>query len=539
TLAYATTGPVGDTANQGGLDVAVTHLGPDGTPGWTAPIANAATQRAFGAAPGADGVVYVGGYTGGDLDGRHSGNDGDDAFVAAVDADGTLLWTTQFGDAAAADRVYAVGADPAGGVYLAGYTKGSVQDGVSNAGDKDVFVARLDASGAIDWIRQVGSAGEDKGFAVTAFDGGVAAAGVAGDAMPGAESAGGGDGFVAAFDASGASRWMRQIGSAESDLFSGVTTGPDGTLVAVGQFGGEVGGHGSGGLDALAVGYHSAGNQAWVSRWGTEGDDQAATVTVDPAGGYLVTGATNGDFAGSVGGFDIFASHLASDGAVSTTRAATARLHATAAGRARVAATTADPPPAPQDGTIQFGTHQDDGVSQFAELNLYAAAAPGRLWITGATFGSTAAAANAGGADVFLTSLTLTGSAPGTSTGTTSTSTGSATGGTTSAGTASESSGPESTAGSQASSGTTVSSTDSATSETSSAAGSVSGSAPSEAGGQGTSSSGAAIVRPGSGGGLSYTGVAAIGLLVLALLLVGTGGLASVLGRRRPGSHTG
>jgi hypothetical protein len=46
-------------------------------------------------------------------------------------------------------------------------------------------------------------------------------------------------------------------------------------------------------------------------------------------------------------------------------------------------------------------------------------------------------------------------------------------------------------------------------------------------------------VRPGSGGGLSYTGVAAIGLLVLALLLVGTGGLASVLGRRRPGSHTG
>ena len=46
--------------------------------------------------------------------------------AAAVDKSGKVLWKYQYGDAAAADRGYAVAADGAGGFYVAGYTKGSV-----------------------------------------------------------------------------------------------------------------------------------------------------------------------------------------------------------------------------------------------------------------------------------------------------------------------------------------------------------------------------------------------------------------------------
>lgn len=49
---------------------------------------------------------------------------------------------------------------------------------------------------------------------------------------------------------------------------------------------------------------------------------------------------------------------------------------------------------------------------------------------------------------------------------------------------------------------------------------------------------GVPVVRPGSGGGLSYTGIAALSLLILAVALIGTGALATVTGRRRPGSHS-
>jgi hypothetical protein len=83
----------------------------------------------------------------------------------------------------------------------------------TNVGDKDVFVAHLDQNGNITWRRQFGSAGEDKTYALTALGTGVAIIGIAGDSMPGQTEAGSGDAFVAALDGTGGLRWIKQIGS--------------------------------------------------------------------------------------------------------------------------------------------------------------------------------------------------------------------------------------------------------------------------------------------------------------------------------------
>lgn len=72
----------------------------------------------------------------------------------------------QFGDPAAADRAYASVPAPGGGLYVAGYTTGSV-GGTENAGDKDALLARLGPDGELLWTRQLGSAGEDEALAVT------------------------------------------------------------------------------------------------------------------------------------------------------------------------------------------------------------------------------------------------------------------------------------------------------------------------------------------------------------------------------------
>ncbi len=205
TVALATSGSLGGSS-AGGLDVVVTRRSAAGAAIWTTQFGNDANQRAYGVAAGADGRVYVAGYTGGNLDGAHAGNAADDGFVAALAADGTREWVIQFGSAAAADRVYAATADGAGGLYVTGYTKGSIDGTTTNAGDKDVFVARVAAGGTVSWARQFGSAGEDKGLAVTRLGDGVAVAGVAGGALPGTSSPGGADGFVAAFDGAGGAR---------------------------------------------------------------------------------------------------------------------------------------------------------------------------------------------------------------------------------------------------------------------------------------------------------------------------------------------
>jgi hypothetical protein len=66
----------------------------------------------------------------------------------------------------------------------------------ANRGDKDVFVARLDGDGRLMWLRQAGSAGEDKGMAVAVSDGSVYLGGMmSGD--------GGVDGLLARYSTEG------------------------------------------------------------------------------------------------------------------------------------------------------------------------------------------------------------------------------------------------------------------------------------------------------------------------------------------------
>jgi hypothetical protein len=131
------------------------------------------------------GHVYVAGSTHGAFGATSQGTlntnqGGADAFVAKFDAQGTLLWVTQFGSAAD-DFIEGLALDKDGFLYVAGWTEGSMpvgfhqpaSPGNNNAGGKDAFVAKIsaaeryDAAGKVDlggtifWIQQFGSAEDD------------------------------------------------------------------------------------------------------------------------------------------------------------------------------------------------------------------------------------------------------------------------------------------------------------------------------------------------------------------------------------------
>jgi len=369
TVALGAYGPIDGQPYLGDLDIAVTRRDPAGATVWTTELGTIATDRPYGLTAGTSGELYVSGYTAGDLDGSHP-DGGDDAFVVRLENDGSIAWRTQFGDSAQADRIYAATAAPTGGVYVAGYTKGSL-GGVPNAGDKDVFAAHVDSAGSVAWITQLGSTGEDKGLAVAVDERGhVFAAGLAGDALPGVEGLGGYDGWVASFEADGAHRWTRQVGSATTDQLNGIAARTPGGVFVTGESEGVMGDESAGGDDIVAMAYGGKGAERWVHQTGTADDDRGADIAVRTDGDIEVAAYSNGGFVTPAGAFDVAMLTLGD-------------------GKGKVKRVS------------QFGTPTNDGSDLFGEENLYLAVASDAMWVSGLTFGSSDETPNLGEGDIF------------------------------------------------------------------------------------------------------------------------------------------
>jgi enterochelin esterase-like enzyme len=368
----------GDVPHLGGLDVVVQRRDAAGTVLWSTPLATPANDRAYGVVAGADGGVLVAGYTRGDLDGGHPSGASDDAFVAAIAADGSLTWVTQLGDGATADRFYAVTSDGAGGAWTAGYTSGSVA--ATNAGDKDALLVHVAADGAVLSSTQVGGSGEDKGQAVSlASDGGVYLGGAAGAALAGGSAAGGLDAYVARVAADGSVTWLRQIGTAETDQVWGLVTRGDGSVVAIGHTRGSLGAASFGDHDVLVTALSPEGATLWTAQTGTATDDRGFAGVLGADGSVMVVGTTYGAIGTPIGGVDVFALPVTSDGSVGA--------------------------------ATQLGSLERDGADEWDDPNLFAA--PGSVWISGLTYGAPTGTTNAGSGDVFISVLPFEAAAPG------------------------------------------------------------------------------------------------------------------------------
>ena len=117
-------------------------------------------------------------------------------------------------------------------------------------------------------------------------DGGVVVAGWS-------EESGDVDGIVRKLDSDGATVWTTRVGDdLAADWFVGVDVGPDGSVFAVGQTRGDVGGRDFGtDFDATLVKLSSGGTVQWTRQFGNNGtnrDDRATAVAAAPDGGVFV-----------------------------------------------------------------------------------------------------------------------------------------------------------------------------------------------------------------------------------------------------------
>ena len=107
---------------------------------------------------------------------------GVDGFFAKYNANGVFQWAKRFGGADE-DAVSSIVVDGSGtGVYITGYFKnasanfsnliGTIDTVLTNAGDKDIFIAKYGTDGSFKWAKGIGGSGEDIGAAIAtdAFD---------------------------------------------------------------------------------------------------------------------------------------------------------------------------------------------------------------------------------------------------------------------------------------------------------------------------------------------------------------------------------
>jgi hypothetical protein len=232
-----------------------------------------------------------------------------DIFVAKYDNAGALVWVRTAGGTGG-DYARAAACDGAGNVYIAGEIEGSAMFGTvqvnGNPGTNDVFVAKYDASGTLQWAKSFGGYQDDKARSI-AIDpsGNVYLAGVVqGTAMFGSSitlttNAGSEDIFIAKLDPNGNPLWAHRMGGPMDEDAKGVKADASGNVYAAGYFYGAAD-FGSTNLTAqgnfadVFVGkWDTNGTMLWLKQGGGAYDDVAWGIAIDAAGNSYITGEFN------------------------------------------------------------------------------------------------------------------------------------------------------------------------------------------------------------------------------------------------------
>jgi len=275
---------------------------------WAQQGGSAAADKTRGLATDAAGNVYMTGEysktgTFGDFKLESKGEL--DFFVAKYSPAGKCLWV-RTGGGSKIDRGYGVAVDAQGNVFVTGHCQSTdaTFDGLAcenRGGDYDLFVAKYDASGKIQWLKSGGGAGYDYGHGIGVDKVGncYVTGSMAGDCeFMGVATKGGsksGHSFLAKLNTKGELAWLRVAGGNGGSAGEHLATDAEGNTVAVGgasgtQTFGDLTLTNKAGRDVYAVKYDANGKALWA--FGGDGSTNAAftSVALDGRGGVCVCG---------------------------------------------------------------------------------------------------------------------------------------------------------------------------------------------------------------------------------------------------------
>ncbi|MBC7937565.1 MAG: SBBP repeat-containing protein [Rhizobacter sp.] len=237
-----------------------------------------------------------------------------------------LVWAKQMGSNNA-DQGLAIAVDAAGNVYTTGYFLSiadfnpdpAVTFNLTPAGQNDIFISKLDASGNFVWAKQLGGTFNDQGYGIAVdASGNVYTTGSfqgTADFNPDpavtfnlASSGGSNDIFISKLDASGNFVWARQFGSTSNDQGSSITTDASGNVYTTGYFAGTADFNpnpavtnnlisANGSFDVFISKLDASGNFVWAKQLGGLNTEMGYSIAVDALGNVYTTGTFQGTLA--------------------------------------------------------------------------------------------------------------------------------------------------------------------------------------------------------------------------------------------------
>jgi hypothetical protein len=213
---YAVAGQT-NSFGAGSYDMYIVKLNASGSLQWSKTVGGTNYEEARSIIQTTDGGYAVAGYT------RSFGAGNDDMYILKLDASGSLQWSRTVGGTNY-DYAFSIIQTTDGGYAAAGYTNSF------GAGNDDMYIVKLDGSGSLQWSRTVGGTYEDYALSIIqTTDGGYAAAG-----YTVSFGAGSNDMYIVKLDGSGAVQWSRTVGGTGTDYASSIIQTTDGEYAAAG-----------------------------------------------------------------------------------------------------------------------------------------------------------------------------------------------------------------------------------------------------------------------------------------------------------------
>lgn len=248
---------------------------------------------------------------------------GSDIYVARFTPQAQAVWSQKAGGSGD-DKATSIALSSGGDVYVTGWFTGTVTFGLQqlvSAGGKDVFVAKYNADGALQWVRRAGSVNDDLAYGIAVNGNNVYISGSFVDStrfgsLAMMRAVGKTDYFIAAYTSTGTEVWSQQGGSTKVALAKSIVATPTAVYIG-GSFNDTLRLAGNvvtaGGHDVFAAKYNVNGAYQWVRRWGRVGDDMVNDIELTPnqklviGGSYasdtLIMGSVRLPKAGVVNGF--------------------------------------------------------------------------------------------------------------------------------------------------------------------------------------------------------------------------------------------
>ena len=174
-------------ASAGGNDAFLQKLDSDGNYAWAIRLGSTSNDYGYSLVTDSSNNVMVHGHFQGTVDfDPGAGTDSRttsgsvSAYILKLDTSGALVWVSDFdgtGVVYSSERGRSIAVDGSNNVYTTGYFNGTADfdsgAGASNltsSGNLDVYVTKLNSSGAIQWAKALGGAQADYGYAI-AVDG--------------------------------------------------------------------------------------------------------------------------------------------------------------------------------------------------------------------------------------------------------------------------------------------------------------------------------------------------------------------------------